>query len=251
MQGWNVFPDRLKSNIQSLIDKNPGYEIRRWDEKSLRKVVESLGPEYLAKWDSFPHMHQRVDFGRYAVLYKNGGGISVDTDVVALKGFDSTPNINTSNFLVSYNSSNAFENYVKNGRSVSLNNATILVSPNNAILKGLLDHILGLSCSLNQSKESCIQGTTGPREFTTYLNQHKDKITILPNVYFEPCGSDPNCVIPEQSVLDHRHEGSWVRDSHKNLAQLWYWIKAKRVAIFAVLIGTAILLLASSKTKTT
>lgn len=251
MQGWDSLPDKFASNVQSIADKNPGWKIFKWTEKGIRDTVAKLGPEYLAKYDSFNLLHQKVDLGRYAILYTYGGA-SVDTDVVALKGFDETPNLKTSDFIVSYNSSNAFENYIKNGRSVSLNNATILVSKNNPIMKGLIDHILGLSCTIDQSKESCIQGTTGPKEFTTYLNQHKDQITILDNVYFEPCGgNDTECILPEAAILDHQHEGSWVRDSHKQISRIWYGIKRNRAAIFAVF-GTIILFfILTSKTKAT
>lgn len=250
MQGWSQLPDKFRSNIQSIIDKNPGYKIRYWDEHSLRDAVRLLGPEYLAKWNSFSHMHQRVDFGRYVALYVTGGGISTDVDVVALKGFDSTPNIDSSNFVVSYNSSNAFENYIKNGRRVALNNATILVGPNNQILKGLIDHIMGLSCEVNQDKESCIQSTTGPREFTEYLDQYKDEITVLDHRFFEPCqGNSIGCTIPEQAILDHQHEASWVSDRNKKIAQAWYWMKEHWLWMVGI-IGFIILVSFSRKTKT-
>lgn len=248
MQGWNNLPQKFMSNIESIYKHNPDYEIIKWDEKSLREEVYKLGPHYLEKWDSFPYMHQRVDMGRFAVLFLEGG-ISVDTDVVAIKGFDNTPSLGISSFVVSYNSSNAFENFVKNGRAVSLNNATILVSKNNPIMKDLLDHILGLSCDINQSKESCIQETTGPKEFTTFLNKYKDQITILDNKYFEPCGgADTECVIPEVAILDHQHEGSWVRNSHKQISKFWYYIKRNWVPI-AVLAGIIILLTSSHRAK--
>lgn len=246
-------PDKYEPNIRSVIEKNPGWDYKLWDEKGLRETVSKLGPEYLAKWESFPYMHNRIDMGRFALLFLYGGA-SVDLDVVALQGFDSTPYINSSSFIVSKNSSNGFENMVKNGQPVSLNNATILTTQYNPIMKALLDHILGVSCSISESRESCIQNTTGPREFTNFLSQYKDQITVLPNVYFEPCpgGDRWGCSIdPSVSVLDHRHEGSWVGGGSKTIAGIWYWIKAHKVATLSVIAGIILLISLSSKTKTT
>lgn len=255
MQGWREFPDRLKPNIQSVIDKNPGYTFSYWDENSLRKVVESLGLEYLAKWESFPYMHQRIDMGRYALLYQTGGGISIDTDVVALKGFDSTPYIQSENFIVSYNSStNTFENYIKAGIPEVINNATILVSPKNLILKNLLDHILTLSCTIDQGKPGCIQATTGPNAFTKFLlENYRDQIKIIDKDFFEPCpGNDEwGCKIPERAILDHRHEGSWIGEGSKNISRIWYCIKAHKAIVLGIIIALIIIITTSSKTKTT
>lgn len=243
-------PEKYYSNVKSVIEKNPGWTHKMWNEQSLREAVSKLGPEYLAKWESFPYMHNRIDMGRFSILLLEGGA-SVDVDVVALKGFDSTPYLNTSNFIVSKNSSNGFENIVKNGQSISLNNATILTSQYNPVMKGLLDHLLELSCSIGESKENCIQGTTGPREFTSYLNQHKDQITVLPNIYFEPCGGSDEwgCEIKPESILDHRHEGSWMSESSKTISRIWYWTKANWIV--PVLVIITIIFLSTSKTKTT
>jgi len=108
MQGWGQLPDKYLDNVQSIADKNPDYKILKWDEKSIRDIVKYLGEDYLRKYDSFTTLHQKIDFGRYSILYAMGG-ISVDTDVKAYKSFDETPHINDSNFIISYNSSSGFE----------------------------------------------------------------------------------------------------------------------------------------------
>lgn len=249
-QGWSQLPEKYYDNVKSVIEKNSRWIYKRWDEDSLRESVAKLGPEYLAKWESLPYMHNKIDMGRFAVLFLEGGA-SVDLDVIALKAFDSTPYLNQSNFIVSKNSSNGFENMIKNGQSVSLNNATILTSQYNPIMKGLLDHLLELSCEINESKESCIQNTTGPKEFTTYLNKYKDQITILPNVYFEPCGGSDKwgCELKPESILNHVHEGSWVSERNKKISRIWYWVKAHRVPILSIVLLFIIVITLSTKTK--
>lgn len=247
MQGWNNLPEKYLPNIKSIEEKNPDYKIIKWDKKSIRDVVKYLGDQYLQKFDGFKTLHQQIDFGRYCVLYAIGG-ISCDLDVVAIKGFSKTPEINSSEFIVSYNSSSAFENWAKHGKSASLNNATILVSKNNPIMKGLIDHIMTLSCDINQSKESCIQDTTGPREFTKYLDQYKDQIVVLDNVYFEPCnGADLACSISPETIINHRHEGSWLSDSTKGFGRLYFKIKQNRGPIIMGLLLLFVLFIIFNK----
>lgn len=250
---WQKFanlPEHLRPKVQSIIDKNPEWKIYLWDEESIRKVMAQHGPQYLAKMDEFRFLHQSVDLSRFFLLHLFGG-VSVDTDVVALKGFDETPHLQDSDFIVSANSSSAFENWVKNGKSFSLNNSTILVSQNHPIMKGLLDHIMGLSCDVTQRKESCIQHTTGPKEFTAYLDQYKDQIKILNHNVFEPCGGqdDWGCDIPPEAILDHQHEGSWISDRNKQIAHAWYWLKAHWLWIVGI-VGFILLISFSRKTTT-
>lgn len=250
-QNWNELPERFQKNIRLLQEKNPDYKIIGWDEKSIRDQFLKLDPKYLAKIQEFKYIHQKVDLSRIILMWMFGG-VSTDVDVVALKGFDEVPNINTGKLIVSYNSSNGFENFVKNGQLKSFNNATIISAPNNPILRGLADHFLELSCSLDESKEKCIQHTTGPQEFTNYLSKYSDQIIVLPNIYLEPCGgNDSGCEInPEVSILDHQHEGSWVSDQSKNISRIWYGMKRHRAAIFTVLATIILFFVLTSKTKT-
>lgn len=250
---WQKFanlPEHLRPKVQSIVDKNPGWNIYFWDEESIRKVMSQYGPQYLAKLDEYKFLHQSVDLSRFFLLHQFGG-VSVDTDVVALKGFDETPHLNDSSFIVSANSSSVFENWVKNGKPFALNNATILTTKGNPVMKGLMDHILELSCDVNADKEKCIQSTTGPREFTNYLLQYKDQITILKHSIFEPCGGSDawGCTIPEDAILDHQHEGSWVSERNKNISRAWYWLKAHWLWIVGI-IGLILLISKTRKVQT-
>lgn len=246
-QGWKEFPTKYESNIASVIDNNPGYKIFKWDNESIRQILKNIGQQYLDKYDSFEIMHQRIDMGRYAVLYWFGG-ISVDCDAKSFNGFDNTPHINTSDFIASYNSSNEIENLVKANIPEVLINATILVKPRHPILKNLLDNILASSCSIQESKYSCIQNTTGPRAFTKYLlDNYKDQITILDNEYFDPCnGNDTECKIPDSAILDQQQEGSWANPAYKTVAQSWYFVK-RHWGVIAIIIIVIILISCSKK----
>lgn len=248
-QKWNNFPEKYIPNVKSVIDKNPGYKIYKWDNDSMRTLIKSIGQEYLDKYDSFKIMHQRIDFGRVAILYAAGGGISVDTDAVAYNGFDSIPFINTSDFIVSRNSSSEIENLVKAGIPEVLMNATILVKQKHPILKNYLDYMVGLNCSSTESSYSCLQATTGPKSFTKYLlDNYKDKITILPNQFLDPCnGNDEECQLPSSVVLNQNQEGSWTNPNYKKIARAWYFLKRRWMFVVMVLALIIILILLSSK----
>ena len=235
-QGINNISEKYLPNIKSIVDKNPNWEVKYWDENSIRQVVSALGEKYLKKYESFPLMLQKIDFGRYAILYSEGG-ISIDVDVFALKPLDEIPHINDSDFIVSNNSLNTF-----------INNATILVKKNHPLIKELLDTIVDNNKSYKDNSLQIIQ-TTGPLAFTRFINKHRDEVTILDYSYLEPCsGMNKWCKIKENSILDHRHEGSWVNPFYKKLAQTNYFLlEHKKVIVIILIIVILIFILTRNK----
>lgn len=231
-QGWSQFPQRLQSNIDSVISKNPNWKVYKWDDVSIREELKNFGQQYLDKYDGFKLLHQKIDYARIILLHIYGG-VSIDTDIVALKGFDSLPNINTSDFIVSEKSWNK-----------SINNATIFSSKNNPILKHVIDNIDTTPCRDNESDYRCIQRTTGPQAFNKLLKPFRDQITVLDKDYLEPCTSlDSYCSPKENSVLDHRHELSWLKPYHKNAIKSYFFLKHYRYQIIVGILILALLII--------
>lgn len=227
MQGWDKLPEKYVANVKSVIDLNPNWQHIKWDESMIRKVVALLGDAALAKYDSFTILHQKIDYGRYAILYTYGG-VSVDIDAVALKGFDATPCLSTSDFIVSENSSGKF-----------INNATIFLSAKNPLMLALMDSIDPI-CKKYQSDFSCVLQSTGPFAFTRFVKDNPG-ITVLDHKYFEPCsGSDSNCVVGPDAILDHRHEKSWMNPLFKVVSEQYFRMKPYK-NVFIVLIILLIL----------
>jgi mannosyltransferase OCH1-like enzyme len=230
MQGWDKIPEKFRSNSERIEKHNPEFQIMRWDEKSLQNECQKLGKEYLDKFNELPHMIMKVDFGRYVVLY-NHGGISVDTDMYSLNPILSLSELKNHNFIISNSAfpSNMF-NYV--------NNALIIVTPHNPIMKEIL---LGILKSKNKekdhiSKETYINNTTGPTYINSIVKSH-DSVYILDNKYFEPCmSSDPVCKPSKETIMDHQHELSWMNPYLKFLSKVFYillyiwWIPALIIA---------------------
>lgn len=226
LQGLEEVPQKYSENIKSVIKNNPDWSYHLWDESEIRNEISKIGDSYLRKFDALPLLHMKVDMGRYAILYRNGGA-SVDVDAVALKSFDETPGIATSDFIVSKNSQDLF-----------INNATILVSKENPLMKQLLDEIDG-DCKWYPGKTACIMYSTGPMAFTKFVNEHLDKITVLDPIYFEPCsGRNDNCKVDsEKTILDHRHEGTWVNPAWKQIVSIYYATLPYRIIIFVILVS--------------
>jgi mannosyltransferase OCH1-like enzyme len=216
LQGWSALPEKFKPNVQGLHDLNPDFEHKVWDEASLRRECGRISPSVQAKFDSFPHLIQKVDLGRYVVLY-NHGGISVDTDMKSLRPIEFTPQFSTHDFIVSYS---AFPANMLGW----INNALIMCRPGHPILLELITSIADCQKKVADfaSKELYIDATTSPSKFNSVLYKHSAHILILDHTFFEPCFSvDPICSPGSSSIMDHKHELSWFHGFTKVLCQIF------------------------------
>jgi mannosyltransferase OCH1-like enzyme len=215
-QGWDVIPDKFQKNADNLAKLNPNYTHMKWDETSLRHECGKLGHEVVAKFDSFPHMIQKIDLGRYVVIY-NYGGITVDTDMVPLKPIDETPGIQTGKLIVS---GHAFPHKLFS----TANNALIVAQPQHPFLKDLIHEIVKKeipSDGLFNIGPLQVLITTGPYIFNSVLSNYRDSVIILDNIYFEPCaGIDILCFPGKEAIMDHQHYGSWIYSGAKTLGTI-------------------------------
>jgi len=218
MQGWKNLPEKFQDNVEILHEMNPGYKHMKWDEDSLRSECKKYGEDCLKRFDSFEILMNKVDFGRYVVLY-NYGGISVDTDMVSLRPIDDTP-LSDHNFLVSEIS--------YPGNLIGLkNSAVVICTKGNSIMKDGVERIIADQRTQKDfySREEYISSIAGPQFIGKLVEDHRDEVGILSYVYFEPCSPrDPSCTIPEESIMDHQHELSWTSPLYKFLIWLLYFL---------------------------
>ena len=176
-----------------------------WDEASLRDECRKLFPAVLAKFDSLPYLVQKVDFGRLVILYAYGG-ITVDTDMKSLNAIDTTPKINSAELIVSLS---AFP-----GNMIGqTNNAIVLAKPHHPLILELITRMTNSTVKEADflTKELYLNGTTGPSVQNAFFYEHTGEIVFLDNRYYEPCFSvDPVCAPSQQSIMDHKHEMSWI-----------------------------------------
>ena len=215
LQGWDSLPPKFKGNVESLKALNPGYTHMVWDEASLRDECRKLFPAVLAKFDSLPYLVQKVDFGRLVILYAYGG-ITVDTDMKSLKAIDTTPKIDTAELIVSLS---AFP-----GNMIGqTNNAIVLAKPNHPLILELITRMTNSTVREEEflTKELYLNGTTGPSVQNAFFYEHKGEIIFLENTYYEPCFSvDPVCRPSQESIMDHKHEMSWISPWAKVLLKI-------------------------------
>ena len=62
-----------------ILNLNPDYEYKLWTDDDLKILFKQKFPKLYEIWDEMKGI-QKADFGRYAVLYEEGGFYS-DTDI--------------------------------------------------------------------------------------------------------------------------------------------------------------------------
>ena len=230
-QGADHIPANFRKNSDKLQVMNGKWHYMLWDDCTLRRECQSISRSVVAKYDSFKHMHQKIDFGRYVVLYRYGG-VSIDMDVKPLRPLDSIPSLANSHFIACAAPLNRFELTMYSGGyfDTIVNNAMILTTPGSVFLSELISAIVSARTRA-WGKMYQIQWTTGPFIFTQSLRQsigrHGDEgVTILPSWVFEPCYShDPNCKVDGRAILDHQHATSWVSGGLINVSTIYFTVK--------------------------
>jgi mannosyltransferase OCH1-like enzyme len=199
-------PEKYHDDTEKLSILNQNWEHKKWDEQSLRDECEKFSSEALAKFDEFTNMIQKIDFGRYVVLY-NHGGVSVDCDAECLRPLEKIPGIDRYDIILSKNSLTILENKVTSyGLSrdlVIVNNATVCCSKENSLVKKFIEFLIKNE-SWNDDLMLDTQLKTGPLAMSVFFNKHIDDVLILDSDIFEPFGN-----VTKRTVLNHKYDQSW------------------------------------------
>ncbi|PRW60525.1 glycosyltransferase sugar-binding region containing DXD motif family [Chlorella sorokiniana] len=237
-RGADQVPPKYRANMRRRRDLNPTWQVRVWSDADLKAAAAALG--VAGAYNAATIMNQKIDLGRYCVLYVHGG-ITVDMDTWALQPLDSLPNLHSLDRLaVSLTATNSLESAVlrkgcfrfptSSQLCSFVNNAFLLAPPQDLVLLHIIQHCsrkLLDPPSAAWGKELHVNGTTGPDQLNQVISQlPAGMVTILPHTYFEPCaGYDPFCVLPPQAVMTHEHEGTWISSSFRAASSLWYHVK--------------------------
>ena len=202
-QGWDELPDKYKENVKLLHEYNPKYKQLQWDEQSLQVECAKISNDVVKKFNSFPYLIQKVDLGRFVVLY-NYGGVSIDTDMKSLKPIDTTPNIESADCIVSMGS------FPLNLLGHT-NNAVFLIKPRHPLMEDIIKSIVETNKE-SLSKELFINDTTGPTFIDAIVKRHD--VVKIDNMYYEPCNQYFPCRIGGDSIMDHQTGNSWMHSSN-------------------------------------
>jgi len=205
-QGKNKIPERFLLNIK----KNKSFtdwEYKIWDNESILKLLATMNPKYLDKYKKYKLLHQKVDYGRYCILYKYGG-FYIDMDAYMIKDpsflIEKYPKVEV---FISKINLNYLESLLSSGNLQILNNGIILAHKNSNLMYNLIN-----KCPQDSNypiEIMKIQLTTGPQTFRKIVKQSKN-IKILEYDFFEPCIKNI-CNKTLNTITLHKHEGSWVK----------------------------------------
>ena len=244
MQGYNKIPKHIfYENVDNWKLLNKKWTVNLVDDFGLRNACEKFSPKCLEIYDSLELMHLKIDFGRYVMLYLNGGGY-VDMDCYALRSLDESPimtdilNSKTHTIGLSTVNVNSFESYLFVGSKQTINNAVMFSTKKNPVLKKLIKSIMkNHQCMKGYWDFARIQYLTGPY-FINKFFQKQDNCSIktFPHYIFEPNQPFGMCDIRDETLAIHKFEMSWLSSEIKSLYKSYFVIKPYIVPFIIYLI---------------
>lgn len=223
--------------MERLRALNPKWEHKTWDEAQLRKACEEYGPECVERFDAYEHFMQKVDFGRYVILYLYGG-ITVDCDMEAHRPLEDIPDIDFAPLIVAKANTSVLETgivtygHIKNDEWF-VNSAFIACKPLNPDIKRLVE-----SCINDRTKRDdywsqpyFISTTTGPIRISTILKD-ANMTVLYPHVIESEYFND-SC------IFVHDHQFSWTDQAAAAVVKGYLFIKEHKypfILFFALII---------------
>ena len=247
MQGWDQLPQKFHKNVEKLYRLNPDWEHKTWDETQLRKACEEYGPECAKRFDAYEHFIQKVDFGRYVILYLYGG-VTIDCDMEAFRPLSELSELDFSPLIVVKANNSKFETgFVTAAHVVNhdwfINNGFIATKPRNPDIKRLVE-----SCINDRTKREdyfsqvyFISSTTGPIRISTALKD--SNMTILNPEVIESEYENEN------TIFVHDHQFSWTNNLTATVIKLYLFVKEYKqpfVLLFTILIFSILYIVPNS-----
>lgn len=230
-------PEKLKGYILKWKKLHPEYAHYLLDDDDLRNIVKKVVPKYLNVYDSFTHMIERVDFARYAILYKYGG-VYADLDTLPLKPIDKW--VEEGKIVLG---SEPYEHAQKiYNRERVVCNALMISPPGQQFWKELMDYIIR-----NYEHRYKPVENTGPMAITRFMEsdgkkfeKNGDVIVTDPCVFY-PLKSDnkpsDRCNLNDSYVM-HVWENTWVSKWYQD--PMWfnrrYWTYGLSVLVVVMII---------------
>lgn len=231
----NVIVPEFIENMKNWKLMNPDWNYHCLNDSDLRKMCYSYSKKCGEAYDASQFMHAKIDLGRVVSIYLNGG-IMVDMDMFILRSLNSLPEIKefveSKEELLGVSKLNLslFESFCFSQSSVSYNNAVMISTKFNSILKlwidSMVDNILTIK---NNGKQYSNNGlyifdTTGPNLFSKVIqnNIHSGRIVVFDNTIFEPCETVGKCDIKNNTISIHKFEMSWVPKEFRFLTRTYF-----------------------------
>jgi mannosyltransferase OCH1-like enzyme len=254
--------NEYKENSKNWKDLNPNWNYHCIDDKFLEKSCLNFSKKCYNIYKNLKTMHMKIDLGRYVVLYLYGG-IYSDMDAYILRSLNYSKYINklidiyenTNSHILGLSkvNTNLIESYFFVQKSIILNNAVMISSKNNPVLKNFIKFTLK---KIQQNKNFYnndflkINNTTGPIIFNQFFSSNNkklnnSKIIVFDSAIFEPCDLSGCCKITNETICIHLFEKSWIPTNFKLFIYIYSYIKP--YFTFVILFTLVILLLKYKK----
>lgn len=246
-QGCSEVKDaQFRENIKNWRVLNPGWKYTCLSNTELRKICYDYSFFCGKAYDKAQYMHAKIDLGKVVSLYFTGG-IMVDMDMYILRSLESLKEMESFLYTkqhrlgVSRLNLNFFESLCFSGKFTTYNNAVIVSTKQNPVLKAWIDNMISNILGLNDTysnKGLYIGDTTGPNLFTKIVSENSGSSVIHEFDYtiFEPCETFGDCKITKDTVSIHKFELTWIPDSIKWLMKFYFLILRPLVPVLLIFV---------------
>ncbi len=178
-------PEYLLDVSKTWKEKMPHWEYRFWDKQAIEDFLQSIFPDHIPHYRSFPFDVQRWDAIRYLILY-HFGGLYVDMDYECIEPLDVI--LGDSTCCIGMEPA---ANALRYNKPFIVGNALMASTPKHDFFKNLIkatfsDH------EPPKNKTFYVPNTTGPFMITRLYQMYseKDNITLLPAELVTPLTMD-------------------------------------------------------------
>lgn len=174
-QTWknNDIPQHWQESFKEWQRLHPTWYYHYTTDIDNRLYVVEYFPQYLETYDKLPYNIQRADMIRYMYLY-NMGGVYSDLDIVPTRP------------LSDYNFEPGYEIYATPSRTTPnvFTNSFMISKPKCKVWLELLDYIRDYKKWPLTIRYVQIMFSTGPSAYSSVINRHLDKVSVLPAKLF-------------------------------------------------------------------
>lgn len=232
LQGRNEVPARFIPLQTSWRANHPDWTHMFWDDDSITELLQSRFPWFMDTYRSYRHLVQRVDAGRYFILYEYGG-FSTDIDMKSTRPLDSLLEQHPhAHMIVSRLPFTEKEGRLLKpilGTDVFYTNAVVATSKGYYVWDTLLRSLARTQNRLSFSKLLNVMSSTGPAFFSRSIEGYlatDPKIVALSERYFESgFAFDKQRSFDEDAYAEHYQEASWHTATLKSIFNFYFRVK--------------------------
>ena len=193
-------PDRFKGNWAHCKEVNPTYNVTLWDDAATEALIQKHYPWFMPVYRSYPYTVERLDAGRYFIIY-HYGGIYIDMDVDCKVPFDE--------IFKNISREKPFEVMIGEGLPVGLTNSFFAAAPKHPFMHSMIHH-LNTSLGWYLTPYWSVMLSTGTLYITKIYFKYacKDQIHIL------------DADLHKKVYMVHEHAGHW----HRWDGPIYVWI---------------------------